>query len=261
VAVILTSMAYCVKGSLQLPPDAVVNENSPRLVASLNLKMRTHTKFFNFSKLAIADGASAVVRVAMVCNDLATANSSLGHFKNLPSNALSHVRQGGALYSVRMSCGHLREGIKAIREIRNDAALSALVRRCDTPAQSAFAELCECLPAGKHHAEFQRYVPSVRDKTAFHYDTAEIKEALEFRTKHHSNSPCAVTIGEDAHSCRFDFADIIIDTIVCRKLFAIPIAADAHAEADRIADWCCTKTVEFLTFGGDFVTRFLQEHA
>jgi hypothetical protein len=93
VAVILTSMAYCVKGPLQLPPDAVVNGNSPRLVASLSLKIRTHTNFFNFSKLAIAYGASAVVRVAMVCNDIAIANSSLGHYKSLSANALSHIRQ------------------------------------------------------------------------------------------------------------------------------------------------------------------------
>ncbi len=55
--------------------------------------MRTHTKFFNFSKLARADGASTVVRVAMVCNDIAIANSSMGHFKNLSANALSHVRR------------------------------------------------------------------------------------------------------------------------------------------------------------------------
>jgi hypothetical protein len=223
--------------------------------------MRTHTKFFNFSKLARADGASTVVRVAMVCNDLAIANSSLGHFKNLSANSLSHVRQGGALYFVRMSCGHLREGINAIKEIRDDVALSALVTRCHATAQSAFARLCECLPAGKHHAEFQRYIPSVRNKTAFHYDTIEIREALEYRTKHYSNSPCAMTIGEDIHSCRFEFADVVIDTIVCRKLWAIPIAADVRAEADRISDWCCTKSIEFLNFGGDFVTRFLQEHA
>jgi hypothetical protein len=223
--------------------------------------MRTHTKFFNFSKLAIADGASTVARVAMVCNDLAIANSALGHFKTLPSNALSHVRQGGALYFVRMSCGHLREGMKAIQEIRDDAALSGLVAKCDAAAQSAFAELSECLQGGKHRAEFQRYVQSVRDRTAFHYVKTEIADALDFRTKHHSNSPCAMTIGEDVHSCRFDFADVVIDTIVCRKLWAIPIAADVRVEADRIADWCCTKSIEFLTFGGDFVTRFLQEHA
>ncbi len=223
--------------------------------------MRTHTKFFNFSKLAVADGATTVVRVAMACNDLAIANSLLGHFKVLSSNALSHIRQGGMLYSVRMSCGHLREGMKTIQAVKDDAALYALVTRCHTDTQSAFAELCECLPAGKHRAEFQRYVPSVRDKTGFHYDAAEVTEALEFRMKHHSNSPCAVTIGEDLHSCRFDFADVLMDTTVCRKLWGIPVAADVRVEADKIADWCCTKTVEFLIFGGDFVTRFFQEHA
>jgi hypothetical protein len=223
--------------------------------------MRTHTQFFNFSKLARVGGASTVVRVAMVCNDLAIANAALGHFKSLPSNALSHVRQGGALYFVRMSCGHLREGMRAIEDIRNSVSLSALVTRCDAHAQSAFAELGECLPQGKHCAEFQRYIPPIRNKTAFHYDTKEIEAALEHRTKHHSNSPCAMTIGEDAHSCRFDFADIVIDTIVCRKLWAIPLTADARVEADRISDWCCTKSIEFLAFGGDFVTRFLKEHA
>ena len=141
--------------------------------------MRTHTKFFKFSKLARADSASTVVRGAMVCNDLAIVNSTLGHFKNLSANALSHVRQGGALYFVRMSCGHLREGIKTVQEIRDDVALSALVTKCEIPAQAAFAQLCECLPAGKHHAEFQRYIPLVRNRTAFHYDTTEIREVLE----------------------------------------------------------------------------------
>jgi hypothetical protein len=112
--------------------------------------MHTHTKFFNFSKLAIADGATTVVRVGMACNDLAIANSLLGHFKGISSNALNHIRQGGMLYSVRMSCGHLREGMKTIQAVRDHAALSALVTRCHAHAQSAFAELCECLPAGKH---------------------------------------------------------------------------------------------------------------
>jgi hypothetical protein len=61
--------------------------------------------------------------------------------------------------------------------------------------------------------------------------------------------------------CRFEFADVLIDTIVCRKLWAIPLGADVRQEADRIADWCCTKSIEFLDFGGDFVTWFLLEHA
>jgi len=160
-----------------------------------------------------------------------------------------------------MSCGHLREGMKAIRQIQDDVTLSQLMSRCDPNAQSAFAELRECLNGGRYHAEFKRYISSVRDKTGFHYDKAEITEALEFRTKYHSNSSCAMTIGEDIHSCRFELADVLIDRIVCRKLWDIPMAADVRAEADRIADWSCTKSIEFLNFGGAFVLRFLREHA
>ena len=83
----------------------------------------------------------------MVCNDLAIANSSLGHFKKLP-DALNHVRQGALVYFVKMSCAHLREGMRAIAEVRDSPALADLVKRCDAHAQSAFAELRECLPGG-----------------------------------------------------------------------------------------------------------------
>ncbi len=191
--------------------------------------MHTHMKFFNFSKLARADGASTVVRVAMVCNDLAIANSSLGHFKNLSENSLNHVRQGGAtvLCSNELRAPAGRHKSRSGNTGR--CAMSALVTRCDAPALVRVCQLCECFPTGKQHAEFQRYIPSVRDKTAFHHDTTEIREALEYRTKHHSNSLCAMTIGEDIRSCRFDFADVVTDTIVCRKLWAIPIGRSSRS--------------------------------
>jgi hypothetical protein len=223
--------------------------------------MRTHTKFFSFSKLANSEGASTVVRVAMVCNDLAIANSSMGHYKNLPSKALSHIRQGAPLYFVKMSCGHLQEGMKTIQEIVDHPTLALLVNKCEHRAQSAFADLCECLPTGKDNADFRRYVQPVRNKTAFHYDPNEVAAALRFRKTQHPNSPCSMTIGEDVHSSRFDFADVVLDTIVCRNLWGIPVTADVRSEANQIADWCFKRSVQFLAFGGDFVTRFLQEHA
>jgi hypothetical protein len=117
------------------------------------------------------------------------------------------------------------------------------------------------LPTGRDHADFERYVRPVRNKTAFHYDGNQVKAALEFRTIHPSNSACSITIGEDIHSCRFEFADVVLDTIVCRNLWQIPVSADVRAEADRISDWCFRKSVQFLDFGGDFVSRFLSDHA
>jgi hypothetical protein len=60
--------------------------------------MRTHTEFFSFTKLARTTGASVVARVAMVCNDLTIANSSMGRYEAMKSNALNHVVQGARLY-------------------------------------------------------------------------------------------------------------------------------------------------------------------
>lgn len=68
-------------------------------------------------------------------------------------------------------------------------------------------------------------------------------------------------MGEDIHSTRFDFADDILDTIVCLKLWQIPLDKDVRAEADRISDWCFQKSMQFFSFGGDFVGRFLMEYA
>lgn len=223
--------------------------------------MRTHTRFLSFSKLANADGASIVTRVAMVCNDLAIANSSMGRYQKIESPALSHIRQGGSMYFVRMSCGHLREGVRAIQNVKEHPALSALVSKCHARAQSAFGNLCECLPNGKDHATFARYVKPIRNTIAFHYDSKEVAWALNDRVHRPSASKvCSATIGEDVHSTRFEFADALLDTIVCRKLWGI-LDADANREADRISDWCFQKSIEFLDFGENLVHLFLSQHA
>jgi hypothetical protein len=141
--------------------------------------VKTQTIFFKFHRLAIADGAPTVVRIAMVCNDLALANSLLGHYTKMkPSGILSHVRNGARLYFVRMSCGHLREGVFAIGDVKDHPGLSALVKKCHPRTQSAFAELCECLPGGKDHADFVRYIKSIRDTIGFHYDSKAKAKAV-----------------------------------------------------------------------------------
>lgn len=170
---------------------------------------------------------------------------------------LSHIQRGARMYLVRMSCGHLREGIVAIKDVRDHPALSALVKKCYSRTQSAFAGSCECLPGGKDQADFERYIKPIRDKIGFHYDPKAVAWVMEHSAK---AAPVSFTIGEDIHSCRFEFADEILDVIVGRKLWQIPLDKDVRVEANRIADWCFQKTVQFLDFSEDFVGRFLSEH-
>jgi hypothetical protein len=151
--------------------------------------------------------------------------------------------------------------VKAIKSVSEHPALNALVNKCHARAQSAFRNLCECVPKGKDHATFERYVKPIRNTIAFHYDSREVAWALNDRVYRASASKiCSATTGEDVHSTRFEFADALLDTIVCRKLWGI-LDADARGEADRISDWCFHKSLEFLDFGENFVHLFLSQHA
>jgi hypothetical protein len=222
--------------------------------------MRTHTEFFNITKLARAAGASVVARVAMVCNDLAIANSSMGRYEEMKSGAFAHVVQGARLYFARVSCGHLNEGIQIIGEVRDHSSLPGLVNRCGFEAQSAFTDLCACLPKGRDHKRFERYVGWIRNRVAFHYDPNDVDWALKDRANKSNPGKCSLTLG-DIHSSRFEFADAVLDTIVCRRLWQIPANADVQTQANNISGWCFRKSLQFLDFGGDFVRRFLKDYA
>lgn len=189
----------------------------------------------------------------MVCNDLALANSLMGHYKKMTDGILSHIKRGARMYLVRMSCGHLREGITAIGDVKDHSGLNALVKKCHPQTQAAFAALCECLPGGKDYADFVKYIKPIRDKIGFHYDDDVVAWVMEHGAKAASLS---LTIGEDINSCRFEFADEFLDIIVARKLWEIPVDKDVRVEADRIADWCFQKSLQFINFSEDFVCRF-----
>lgn len=222
--------------------------------------MRTQTLFINFDRLADAPGAPTVVRIAMVCNDLAIADSSMSRYVALSAGILGHMKRGGQLYFVKVSCGHLNEGLKAIENVRDNPVLSALVERCSPQTQSAFAALCSCLPRGSERQMFLKSVGWIRNRVAFHYDEKDIAWALRERAKRKSGAVSSITAGEDIHSTRFEFADDLLDTIVCRRLWEIPTSANLRSEADRIAEWCKKKCIAFLDFGGEFVLHFFREY-
>jgi hypothetical protein len=217
------------------------------------------TLFIRFSRLVKTDGATSVIKVAMVCNDLAIANSSMGTYR-AKTGSLGHIGLGGLKYFSRVSCGHLSEGMQAIKEIRDQPHLHDFVSQYSAAAQSAFRDLCECLPGGKDHQTFKQFVGWIRNRIAFHYDAKEIRWALEYCSQTQGSDISSMTGGGDIHSTRWEFADALLDAIVCRRFWEIPRGADLEAEANRIADWCFKRTLRFLEFGEDFVPRFLRAH-
>lgn len=223
--------------------------------------MRTQTLFISFDKLCRAEGAVTVVTLALVCNDLAIANSSMGRYKQSNTALLTHVRRGGRMYFARMMCGHLNEGLEAIKQIRETPSLAQLVSQCSPGAQEAFATLCECLPEHGEHNRFEKYVDWVRNRVAFHYSPNDIDWAMHDRAKRPVANISGLTAGEDIHSTRFEFGDDLLDSVVVRKLWKIPRDKNLREEADAAANWCDMKCREFLQFSQEFVPLFLRRHA
>jgi hypothetical protein len=221
--------------------------------------MRTQTLFVSFSKLRRVEGAVPAVTVALVCNDIAIANSSMARYQQNRIKNLSHIEFGGRIYFARIVSGHLREGMKAIEEVKEADHLNSVVPKCGVRARKAFRALCECLSGGQDETDFKRYVGGIRNKIAFHYDPQVLRWAIDDRASRSTSDTSSMTAGEDIHSTRFEFGDALLDSIVCRKLWDISRNSNLESEASRAANWCHTKCVQFLDFGSEFVPRFFQE--
>jgi len=223
--------------------------------------MRTHSEFISFAKLANLQAVIPVVTVALVCNDLAVANSAMSRLTANVPRSLHHVRRGVRMYFSRMQCGHLNEGMDAIAEVQKTSLLLAAVQSCRTSAIAAFHELCKCLKGGPYHKEFKRHVGFMRNRAAFHYDPNDLGWAIADRAGKSQGGTSSLTAGEDIHSSRFEFGDDLLDSVVCRRIWGIPKNQDVRQEADRFGAWCDKKCREYLHFGADFVPRFLKGRA
>lgn len=222
---------------------------------------RTSTRYVNFQTL-LARGRSAatVVKLMMACNDLSLANQALDHWKRDQPNAKKPRQIGAGMYFIRTELSHLYEGLKVIEEIRNDPALLALVSQCDAQTQQSFHELENFLPGGPGRAEFERLIGQVRHNLTFHYYQCEtlVERAIEDRAGRQEARTSSVTRGDTAYLWHFKVADDIVDSIVCRQIWAIPRDADLRIEADKTADRVHQIFLWFVDFAGEFIWKYCE---
>ncbi len=222
---------------------------------------QTQTMIVSLPRLCLSeDRASIVVRLMMAANDIALANKSLADFKKEQPRIRRHVQRGAAMYFVRLQCGHLNEAMKIVREVKDNPYLMGVLGRCSHDAQDAFGKLEACLD-GAERAEFQRYIARIRHQTAFHYDGDAVLIALRDRASRPEAARSRITWGDDLSLWRFELADDIADSIICRQIWAIPREATLREEADRISDYGSDLCKAFLDFSGEFVFRYVREHA
>jgi len=60
---------------------------------------------------------------------------------------------------------------------------------------------------------------------------------------------------------RFNLADVVTDSIICRQIFGIPADADLRAEADKMAEFGGQVCVSFLEFASNYALQFVRDLA
>jgi hypothetical protein len=218
--------------------------------------------FVDLTRLqALGERATVIIRLMMAGNDIALANQCLGYYKNEKSPVNDDIRHGAELYFVKMQCGHLNEAIKLIEEINRDEYLLERVERCSDFAQDGFAKLKKCLKGENDEKKFLQYIGQIRHNTAFHYNNKLVARALADRAGRPESRLSKITAGDHISLWRLHLADDILDSIVCRQIWKIPRAANLRQEADNIADFGGDLCVAFLDFSGEYIFRFVKEHA
>ena len=215
------------------------------------------------------DQAVTIIRLMMACNDISVANHCLGLFKDsyLNNTTLGKkpFEKGAAMYFVRIQCGHLSEAIKVIDEIKSDRLLCEELEDCSEAAKACFNQLTECLKGGSAESDFNDYITRIRNNVAFHYDKSNndkmIKWALTDRAERAEARTSTITLGGPYNLSRFDLADDLIDSIICRQIAGIPRTSDLREEIDKIMDFGSELCHAILMFGSEFIIRFLNKHS
>ena len=147
----------------------------------------------------------------------------------------------------------------------NDQFLYGRVNKCSQKSQDAFTELKNCLKGGVNHEKFKQYIMRVRHKVIFHYDNKNcskyVLKALDERAKTKETRLGKVTLGNHIKFLRFELADDIIDTIVCRYIWQVPKSANFIEEVNKVADFGADLGKCFVQFGGEYIHRYVRQYS
>jgi hypothetical protein len=222
----------------------------------------TQTFFVDFARLQReGSDANLVIRLMRAADDIALANWGLREFSQQRPRMERHVQLGARRYFVRLQCGHVTEAMKLVKEVQASSRIVGLLPLCSTEAQTAFNRLLDYLPGATRRTEFERYILSIRNKAAFHYDRKLVGAALASRASRPGSSVATITRASEASMWRSGLADDIEDTIVCRFLWGIPLSADLTQEANKILDFSSSVCRDYLDFSGELSFLFLRNTA
>jgi hypothetical protein len=221
---------------------------------------RTRTLYVNLRRLALRpQEAGIILRLMMVCNDMALANSRLGAATEGRDGVPEHLAWGSKMYAIRLQIGHLNEAMPIFEDLRNCDALMAVVESCTQYARDCFAEVTSCLKGGANHKLFIKRIGIVRHKTVFHYDHDLVVEALKDRANT-AKQPQSLTVSNDVRQMRYGVADAILDTLTVRHIWKLR-DADINDKLDEVLAFGERLHRASVEFGQEFIVRYIRQNA
>src|SRR5262249_3645166 len=139
--------------------------------------------------------------------------------------------RGGLLYFGRIQSAHLFEALSIIKEIRDDAALSAVVGRCDPTTQQSFASVLPFLSGSDFGL-----MAKLRNNTAFHYTEEWVKKRMKLLVEKYPDHTTPYSMGAETLDWHFELGDLVVDEMVIRDVSQIPESTDTFEGAAKVLD-------------------------
>jgi hypothetical protein len=196
----------------------------------------------------------------MAFNDMVFANRGQRAYREELPSTEKHLSKPGSAYFIRLQMAHLAEGMKALSDIEKSSTFQDALSRTPRAVREAHARLVPFLSEGLENDWFEKNVVRARHNLTFHYENNQklITWALADRASRPEAELSSVTVGDHGHLWRFHIADEVVDSILTRKIWHIPKAADLRKEADAMVDRIYLIYCDFLEFVGPFILEFLR---
>jgi hypothetical protein len=216
-----------------------------------------------------------LVRLMMVLQDFGFAKSGHASDRKSPKKKrLGDVRRAAGRYFLRLQISHCQEGLKIIREIKNDDALQGLLLSCDKPTKNAYAELEAFLDTPVHEL-----METIRNKVGFHYDPTMVRDSIRRIERRRlrqvgkrkgglpdTRRPIDVvrfSTAADMHKSQYVPWEMVENDIVMHDIFGLA-ESDTHAgdkALDAAADEIVVRLHEVQRIFSFFAINFIMRHA
>jgi hypothetical protein len=213
---------------------------------------RSTTRVIHTASLATdKELASLVLRLMMSVNDLTMAHNAMVNWASSEERRENRRKDGGLLYYGRMQSGHIYEALLITKKIAATPKLRAYIDQCGASTTTLFSEL-ETFVNGQDHGLLLR----IRNNASFHYDGKLAVRYLEAIVQKSPDHVSSYTLGTETLDWHFELSDLILDTIVVRDIFKLPVDTNLQKNLLAIFERLTVMTNKFTAFVASFIRHY-----